>query len=74
MIKSLKKFFAERAYHSIKNRNNYDKELEQFVSRRINSKVSASKTLNHENELLKNLAGLRGSLAVDTCPTSTGTR
>ena len=65
MIKSLKKFFADRAYHSIKNRNNYDKELEQFVSRRISLNNKINKTLDHENELLKNLAGLRGITAYD---------
>ena len=65
MIKSLKKIFADRAHHSIKNRKNYDKELEQFVSRRISLNNKINKTLDHENELLKNLAGLRGITAYD---------
>ena len=65
MIKFLKKFFTDRAYYSIKNRNNYDKELEQFVSRRISLNSKINKTLDHENELLKNLAGLRGITAYD---------
>ena len=44
---------------------NSDNDLEQFVSRRINSKLEVNKTQKHENELLKNLAGLRGITAVD---------
>ena len=44
---------------------NSDNDLEQFVSRRINSKHEVNKTQKHENELLKNLAGLRGITAVD---------
>ena len=44
---------------------NSDDDLEQFVSRRINSKLEVNKTQKHENELLKNLAGLRGITAVD---------
>ena len=35
------------------------------MSRRINSKFEVNKTQKHENELLKNLAGLRGITAVD---------
>ena len=44
---------------------NLDKELEQFVAKRINADDSTGKTLSHENELLKNLAGLRGITASD---------
>ena len=44
---------------------NSDDDLEKFVSRRINSKIEVNKTQKHENELLKNLAGLRGITAVD---------
>ncbi len=42
-----------------------DKELEQFVAKRINADDSNGKKLSHENELLKNLAGLRGITASD---------
>ncbi|MDC0093556.1 hemolysin family protein [Alphaproteobacteria bacterium] len=42
-----------------------DEELEQFVAKRINADDSNGKTLSHENELLKNLAGLRGITASD---------
>ena len=42
-----------------------DEELEQFVAKRINDDDSNGKTLSHENELLKNLAGLRGITASD---------
>ena len=44
---------------------NSDDDLEEFVSRRINSKFEVNKTQKHENELLKNLAGLRGITAID---------
>ena len=44
---------------------NLDKELEQFVAKRINADDSNGKELSHENELLKNLAGLRGITASD---------
>ena len=44
---------------------NLDKELEQFVAKRINADGSNGETLSHENELLKNLAGLRGITASD---------
>ena len=44
---------------------NLDQELEQFVAKRINADDSNGKTLSHENELLKNLAGLRGITASD---------
>ena len=42
-----------------------DQELDQFVAKRINADDSNGKTLSHENELLKNLAGLRGITASD---------
>ncbi len=42
-----------------------DHELEQFVAKRINADDTNGKTLSHENELLKNLAGLRGITASD---------
>ena len=42
-----------------------DEELEQFVAKRINADDSNGNTLSHENELLKNLAGLRGITASD---------
>ena len=42
-----------------------DQELDQFVAKRINADDSNGKTLSHENELLKNLAGLRGITAAD---------
>ena len=64
MIKALKKFFSDRN-NSNKNKKNYDSELEQFVSRRMSLNNKISKTLDHENELLKNLAGLRGITAYD---------
>ena len=44
---------------------NLDQELKQFVAKRINADDSNGKTLSHENELLKNLAGLRGITASD---------
>ena len=44
---------------------NRDKELEQFVAKRINADDSNGKKLSHENELLKNLAGLKGITASD---------
>ncbi len=60
---SLPSFFRK------KNTNNKDKnldqELEQFVAKRINADDLNGKTLSHENELLKNLAGLRGITASD---------
>ena len=42
-----------------------DKELEQFVAKRINADDLSGNPLSHENELLKNLAGLRGITASD---------
>ncbi len=44
---------------------NSDKELEQFVAKRINEDDANGNSLSHENELLKNLAGLRGITASD---------
>ena len=44
---------------------NFDKELEQFVAKRISADDLNGNTLSHENELLKNLAGLRGITASD---------
>ena len=55
-------------FKKTKNNNidkNLDKELEQFVAKRINADDSNGKELSHENELLKNLAGLRGITASD---------
>ena len=55
-------------FKKTKNNNidtNLDKELEQFVAKRINADGSNGKELSHENELLKNLAGLRGITASD---------
>ena len=46
-------------------KNDLDQELDQFVAKRINADDSNGKTLSHENELLKNLAGLRGITASD---------
>ena len=50
---------------SMKKNINQDKELEQFVAKRINADDANGNTLSHENELLKNLAGLRGITASD---------
>jgi magnesium and cobalt transporter len=44
---------------------NFDKELEQFVAKRISADDLNGNALSHENELLKNLAGLRGITAAD---------
>ncbi len=55
-------------FKKIKSNNsdkNLDQELEQFVAKRINADGSNGKTISHENELLKNLAGLRGITASD---------
>ena len=56
-------FFKKSQINNID--KNLDKELEQFVAKRINADDSNGKTLSHENELLKNLAGLRGITASD---------
>ena len=61
-LKFLKSSFKEK---KIDQSFNSDDDLEQFVSRRINSKLEVNKTQKHENELLKNLAGLRGITAAD---------
>lgn len=61
-FKILKLIFKEK---KIVKSYNSDDDLEQFVSRRINSKIEVNKTQKHENELLKNLAGLRGITAID---------
>ena len=55
-------FFKKTKYIANKN---LDQELEQFVAKRINADDSNGKPLSHENELLKNLAGLRGITASD---------
>ena len=59
---SLPSFFKKTKNNIDKN---LDKELEQFVAKRINAADSNGKKLSHENELLKNLAGLRGITASD---------
>ena len=46
----LKLIFKEK---TIVKSYNSDDDLEQFVSRRINSKLEVDKTQKHENELLK---------------------
>ena len=51
--------------HSNHEKKQLDEELDQFVAKRINDDDSNGKTLSHENELLKNLAGLRGINASD---------
>ncbi|WP_443643596.1 hemolysin family protein [Candidatus Levibacter sp. Uisw_134_01] len=51
--------------HSNHEKKQLDEELEQFVAKRINEDDSNGKTLSHENELLKNLAGLTGINASD---------
>ena len=51
--------------HSNHEKKQLDEELEQFVAKRINDDDSNGKTLSHENELLKNLAGLTGINASD---------
>lgn len=51
--------------HSNHEKKQLDEELEQFVAKRINEDDLNGKTLSHENELLKNLAGLTGINASD---------
>ncbi len=65
MIKTIKNLFFKDKENFIKMDNKVDSELEQFVTNRINSNNKLSNTLEHENELLKNLAGLRGIKASD---------
>ena len=60
---SLPSFFKKTNSNNLD--KNLDQELEQFVAKRINADDSTGKTLSHENELLKNLAGLRGITASD---------
>ena len=60
---SLPSFFKKINSNNLN--KNLDNELEQFVAKRINADDSTGKTLSHENELLKNLAGLRGITASD---------
>ena len=60
---SLPSFFKKTNSNNLD--KNLDQELEQFVAKRINADDSNGKTLSHENELLKNLAGLRGITASD---------
>ena len=59
------KLFNNFFKKEIQEMNKVDKELEQFVARRINADDLKGNSLSHENELLKNLAGLRGITASD---------
>ena len=65
MLEIFRNIFVKNRSNSLKKDNHIDSELEQFVTKRINSKNKFSNTLDHENELLKNLAGLRGIKASD---------
>ena len=65
MLEIFRNIFVKNRRNSLKKDNHIDSELEQFVTKRINSKNKFSNTLDHENELLKNLAGLRGIKASD---------
>tara|TARA_B100001741_G_C16552813_1_gene600383 strand:+ start:3004 stop:3864 length:861 start_codon:yes stop_codon:yes gene_type:complete len=65
MLEIFRNIFVKNRRNSLKKDNHIDSELEQFVTKRINSKNKFSNTLDHENELLKNLAGLRGVKASD---------
>ena len=56
--------FLKKDYLDNTNKN-FDKELEQFVAKRISADDLNGNALSHENELLKNLAGLRGINASD---------
>ena len=60
---SLPSFFKKINSNNLN--KNLDQELEQFVAKRINADDSTGRKLSHENELLKNLAGLRGITASD---------
>ena len=66
-IKSLVNFKLFNIFFKkeIQEKNKIDKELEQFVAKRINADDLKGNSLSHENELLKNLAGLRGITASD---------
>jgi len=59
----LPSFFKKNKLDNID--TNFDKELEQFVAKRISADDLNGNSLSHENELLKNLAGLRGIIASD---------
>ena len=59
------KLFNNFLKKEIQEKNKIDKELEQFVAKRINADDLKGNSLSHENELLKNLAGLRGITASD---------
>ena len=59
----LPSFFKKNKLDNID--TNFDKELEQFVAKRISADDLNGNSLSHENELLKNLAGLRGITASD---------
>jgi len=63
LVKS--KFFNAFFKKDTQEKNKVDKELEQFVAKRINADDLKGNNLSHENELLKNLAGLRGITASD---------
>ncbi len=65
MIRILKKYLTENKFSKKITNSKLDNELEQFVSKRINSNNKINKTLDQENTLLKNLAGLRGITAAD---------
>ena len=60
--KPISNFFFKK---EIQKKDEIDKELEQFVAKRINADDSKGNNLSHENELLKNLAGLKGITASD---------
>ena len=55
MLEIFRNIFVKNRKNSLKKDNHIDSELEQFVTKRINSKNKFSNTLDHENELLKNL-------------------
>ena len=59
---AISNFFFKK---EIQKKDEIDKELERFVARRINADDSKGNNLSHENELLKNLAGLKGITASD---------
>ena len=67
--KEIKIYIKIKLPKFLKQTNNIDKkideELEQFVAKRINADGTNGNSLSHENELLKNLAGLRGITASD---------
>ena len=65
MIKILKKYLRDNNFSQKMTSSKIDNELEQFVSKRISSNNKINKTLDQENTLLKNLAGLRGITASD---------